>query len=90
MFLQVSVRLWRGGVHPTLGRHPLLGRHPPEQTPPETATAAAGTHPTEMHSSLHFFSPKSTPTINNSWILRGLIRQFNNHRANHLYDLQSM
>ena len=52
MFLHLSVILFKGG-----GAHTLLGRHPPGQThtlgdtpPPETATAAKGTHPTGMHS----------------------------------------
>ena len=36
------------------GRHPLGRLSPPRQThpPPETATAAEGTHPTGMHSCL--------------------------------------
>ena len=66
MFLHLSVILSTGGglcvwqtppgQTPPAGRHPL-GRHPPwanthlEQShPPETATAADGTHPTGMHS----------------------------------------
>ena len=45
MFLHLSVILFLGG-----------GVHPPRQTPPpETATAADGTHPTGMHSFLIFF-----------------------------------
>ena len=44
MFSQVSVCQRGGGVHPS-------GRYPPGQKPPyQTATAADGTHPTEMHS----------------------------------------
>ena len=56
MFLHLSVILLTGGCLP-LG---LRGVHSPRQTPPradthtppETATAGDGTHPTEMHSCL--------------------------------------
>ena len=40
MFLHMSVILFRGGVWVDI----------PRQTPPQTATAAGGTHPNEMHS----------------------------------------
>ena len=48
MFLQVSV-CPQGGVYTPLGRHPPPPRQTPPWTdtpPPETATAADGTHPT--------------------------------------------
>ena len=57
--------------HTPIDRHTPLGRHPPGQTPPrqtplgrtpgktppETATAVDGTHPTGMHSCLHLHLP---------------------------------
>ena len=51
MFLHLSVVLsMGGGVCPSAcwDRHPLPGTHPPP--PPQTATAADGTHPTGMYS----------------------------------------
>ena len=59
MFSQVSVCPQGRGVHP-LGRHPpgrhRPGRHPPwtDTFPPQTATAADGTHPTWMHCCFFF------------------------------------
>ena len=56
MFSQASVILFTGGGggYPSMdwGRHPTLGRHPRTDTasPPPTATAVDGTHPTGMHS----------------------------------------
>ena len=47
----------RGEWYRGVVRHPPLqvSRHPPgKQTPPKMATAAIGTHPTEMHSCFYF------------------------------------
>ena len=61
-----SVHRVEGVCTSPLDRHPLADTLPPRQTPPqadtsatppppETATAADGTHPTRMHSCLGYF-----------------------------------
>ena len=51
-FYRLQTRLRKGNVF-THVCHSVHGEdvHPPRQTPPETATATAGRHPTGMHSS---------------------------------------
>ena len=56
------------GQTPPLGRHPS-GKHPRGRHPSETANAADGTHPTEMHSCVLFVIAYSENNIRNQKVL---------------------